>query len=513
MRSAGIKLLSTVSRKFIFFWLTVGILYSLIFILPGFAANPASGLHGFLILGGQFVIVASASIALIGLIAVNRFIFAVTFPVLTLLSVAVTYFSVTMGATLTPAVIELMMVTDMRTCATVFSPLLIILVLSSLLASAGVAYWRYRYVKLSSPAVWALSFATVVALPTVLIPRLKAPVSARLPFNIWYVCTDYYRNRTVASENRTTFNNIPATAADNTPDIILVIGESLRPDHLGINGYHRNTTPMLSTDSNLVSLPYVTTEPCYTHLSVPHIVTRADSINPIRAFEEEGVSKLFSKAGYRTAWLANQDASDTYIYFMHETDTLIYTNAARSMYDYGKWLDTDLLEPVSKELKTSGRPHFMILHTIGSHWWYRSHYPDSLAKFQPEINSRVLSELTHQQLINSYDNTILATDLFLHSLISMLAERNALLIFISDHGEALGEAGEYLHAKVTPPLHHTACLVWYSDTYASKHPDKTDALRNNEDRRHSTDIIFHSLLDGAGISTAPLDTTLSLFRQ
>ncbi|MDE6488065.1 MAG: sulfatase-like hydrolase/transferase, partial [Paramuribaculum sp.] len=197
--------------------------------------------------------------------------------------------------------------------------------------------------------------------------------------------------------------------------------------------------------------------------------------------------------------------------FMHEADTLVRCNAARSLYAYDKWLDTDLLPALDDFLSGGNGRKMAVLHTIGSHWWYRSHYPDSLAIYRPEINSRIVSELTREQMVNSYDNTIIATDSFLSQLVGRLRGLNSVLIFISDHGEALGEEGNYLHGDDYEQLHPTACFVWYSSEYARRYPEKTAALRNNAGRSLLTDVMFHSVLDAASISTPALDRSQSIF--
>ncbi len=157
------------------------------------------------------------------------------------------------------------------------------------------------------------------------------------------------------------------------------------------------------------------------------------------------------------------------------------------------------------------RPKLVVMHTIGSHWWYKSHYDDSRAVFKPEINSRVLSDLTDEQLINSYDNTIVETDYFLWNVIGRIKGRNAVMIYISDHGEALGENGNYLHGGDYPQLHNPAMLVWYSHSYAATFPEKTNAVKEQRNISASTDIIFHSVVDAASLKTDAVDLSLSVF--
>lgn len=240
-------------------------------------------------------------------------------------------------------------------------------------------------------------------------------------------------------------------------------------------------------------------------------MTRADSLNPDRAYNEQSFITLFRKAGYHTLWISNQDITSSYAYFMHEADTLLYVNSGKSFYDFDRWMDIDLLPHFSKEAMKHKR-NLTVIHSIGSHWWYNAHYDVSSAIFHPTANSRILSELTNEQMINSYDNTIVETDRFLSGLINMIRHRNAILIFISDHGEALGENGNYLHADDYPQLHYPAAFVWWSDTYGLNYPDLIDALRKNSPNRHTTDEIFHSVIDAGRINTPVYNPQLSLLK-
>ncbi|MCM1348887.1 MAG: phosphoethanolamine transferase [Firmicutes bacterium] len=498
----------------VIFWLLLSVSYVLLFTTIEFLGSPVAGLAGWISIAGQWLVVGTATAALIGLLMFSRLVFLIASPLLLTASVVAAYYKITMGVSVTATTVELAAVNDFATWGSVISPLLIVLTILSLAAGCYMGYFRLmRVAYFTPPWLWLCGFLLILLIPTMLIPRLKAPIAARIPFSFYYAVKDYKANCRAVSEQRNTFATTPATAAAKAPTVVFVIGESLRPDHLQLNGYHRATTPRLSADTAVVSLPKMFTGPCYTHVSVPRIMTRADSLNPDRAYTEQSFITLFDKAGYRTAWLSNQDAVNTYAYFMHEADTLVQQGGTRSLYDYSKWLDADLLPALDNLLEKGTEPKLAVMHTIGSHWWYPAHYPDSLARFRPEVDSRIVSELSQEQMINSYDNTILATDSFLADVIDRLRCRNALLIYISDHGEALGENGHYLHGADYPQLHTTACLVWYSAEFARLYPQKVKALKENAGRAWTTDAMFHTALHGASITTPVVNPQLSLFNQ
>ena len=79
----------------------------------------------------------------------------------------------------------------------------------------------------------------------------------------------------------------------------------------------------------------------------------------------------------------------------------------------------------------------IILHTIGSHWWYNLHYTKEYEVYKPVLKSKIIAYCTDEEIRNSYDNTILYTDYILSEIIDKLKDKNAVLIFVSDHGDAL----------------------------------------------------------------------------
>lgn len=499
--------------RFISFWLAISSLYALIFVSAEFAGSPVSGFKGFITLSIHWLIVSVTASALLFLIIVNRYICIVTLPIIFTASSIAAYYKLTLGLSITHTLIELALVNNMATWATVISPSLIALTLLTFIASIGVSIFRLRRVASPTHAViLTLTALAVIAVPIKAIHKLKTPVIARMPFSFIYSIIDYNTNRKIIAQERNTFENTSVEISTDSITVVFVIGESLRADHLQLNGYKRQTTPLLSAEPDVVSIGKIYTEPYFTHSSVPRIITRADSLYPLRAYTEQSFITIFKKAGYSTAWISNQDACATYTYFMHETDTLVQCNSANTLYSYHKWLDTDMLPHFNNLMQGENPRKLIILHTIGSHWWYPSHYPDSMARFKPEVDSRIISEISQEQITNSYDNTIVVTDRFIHSLIERLRNENAVLIFISDHGESLGENGNYLHGADYPELHYPACFFWFSPAYEHLYPDKINALKANAQKEWTTDALFHTVIDAGDIMTSVLIPSQSILR-
>lgn len=196
---------------------------------------------------------------------------------------------------------------------------------------------------------------------------------------------------------------------------------------------------------------------------------------------------------------------------MEECDRLIYGNINKSYYVFDHWTDELLLPPLDTVLPDMTDGGLVILHTIGSHWYYNAHYTDEFRRFVPETKSRIVTANTPEEMINSYDNTVVFTDYFISSIINRLRDRKALMIYLSDHGEALGEDGLWLHANTVDAAHNPACIVWLSDAYREEKPGMYERLLQNRNKRYHTDFLFHTILDGAGIEAEILQNSQSLF--
>lgn len=501
--------MKSINIRFYIFILLVSLFFGICFTSTDFITIPVGAFSDWLPLGLQWAVVVTALFFLFLLLALNPYIFACTFPLLTLVGSVLAYFRFTMNAALTPMLLDAALENDYRTSAELCSFGLIFFVTASFLLAVGFVYYRIRYVKVHNILpLFCVGFVLLLAITQV--DRFKRPISERIPFNIYYTTVKYCNEKQVIREERTDLT-AGATCSEEEITVVLVIGESLRPDHLGLNGYRRNTTPLLSKE-DILSFPYIYTEQTYTNRSIPHLLTRADSTDYNRAYEEKSFISFFNACGFYTTWLANQEAADTYAYFMNECDSLFYVNVEKSSYVFDKWVDGDLYPYFDRAIQVKNKKKLIILHTIGSHWWYNSHFTDDLAVFQPIVKSKIISSNTNEEMINSYDNTIVYTDYFVKGLIDRLRNEKAILLYQSDHGEGLGEEGIWLHAAESPYTHQAACFVWMSPAYKEAYPSKYERASGNALKRFRTDYLWHSILDAGEISSEYKNDSLSIFR-
>lgn len=292
--------------------------------------------------------------------------------------------------------------------------------------------------------------------------------------------------------------------------IIMVIGESSRFDRWSLNGYERDTNPLLKQESNLVSFSDVVTAVSATRLSVPIIVSRKPAAQSLKAgFSEKSFLTAFKEAGFKTYWLSNQMSFGQFdtptSVFAKEADVTQFLNLGG--FTNSSNLDQVLLEPMANAMRDASPKKLIVLHTLGNHWNYSHRHPQSFDKWKPSlfgvVNPAYTDLKNKQALNNSYDNSILYTDWMLSEVIQKLKASSQItsLFYISDHGQTLydGTCNLAFHGHNTQYEFHIPAFMWYSDAYQEHFPDKIVQLRLHQKARLSTENVFHSLLDMANI--------------
>jgi glucan phosphoethanolaminetransferase (alkaline phosphatase superfamily) len=353
-------------------------------------------------------------------------------------------------------------------------------------------------------------------LPSVLLlPVERETVSETWPFGISLHFYDFWTERQYLSElnsknNSFTFGAHQGSESNVPQVVVLVIGESSRSDRWEVNGYARNTNPLLKQEANLVSLQDFITPVSATRLSVPVIISRKPGRQSLTSgFSEKSLLTAFKEAGFKTYWLSNQISFgqfDTPISaFAKEADVIQFMNLGG--FTDNSNFDDILLEPMQNALKDPSPKKLIVLHTLGNHWNYSHRHPKEFDKWQPSLYGVDKPEYTNTdikpQLHNSYDNSILYTDWFLSQVISRLKNSVQVtsMMFVSDHGQVLydGECNLAFHGHNTKYEFHIPAIVWYSDQYKAANPGKIAQLHRHRKSKLSTENVFHSLLDMANV--------------
>lgn len=289
---------------------------------------------------------------------------------------------------------------------------------------------------------------------------------------------------------------------------VLVIGETARYQNWGLNGYKRNTSPLLEKRKNLLSFSDVSTVGCMTELSVPLIITRAKPYDFEQHYSEKGISGAFAESGFQTYWISNQE--DYFNIRMHVNELKNVINLAPSRSSSQSVYDIKVVDAFDSVLKNDhSKKIFFILHTMGSHFDYSKRYPPEFNVFRPSGNGEPINAMNPDNkeiMVNSYDNSILYTDMILDSLISLIKQENAVsyLMYLSDHGENLYDDSRmrFLHPPSEPTKYvaHIPFFIWTSPDYNSAYPQKTKELHNHLNSPISSGDVFETLLDMANIT-------------
>jgi glucan phosphoethanolaminetransferase (alkaline phosphatase superfamily) len=279
--------------------------------------------------------------------------------------------------------------------------------------------------------------------------------------------------------------------------VVMVLGESLRADHLGLNGYTRNTTPLLSAmGSELLSFTDVASTANWTDAAVPAITSWP------AGEKNASIVQTYKEAGFRTAWLSNQNGYPA----GRSADALEYGVDSQ---DFHMRTDANLLPMFTSFLRQAGPRQFVVLHMHGSHIPYEDRYDAVSRIFAPTLRDLGIDTplpADKQAAINSYDNTVVETDHFLDRVIGELRKerRPAVLVFTSDHGENLfdDERQLFMHTQRGPTRAdiHVPLMVWMNPAYRQRFPEIAAALQANRTRKISHLQMFPTMMDLGGVA-------------
>jgi lipid A ethanolaminephosphotransferase len=177
-----------------------------------------------------------------------------------------------------------------------------------------------------------------------------------------------------------------------------------------------------------------------------------------------------------------------------------------------------LLQNLDRRLAETTGDMLIVLHMKGSHGpSYYKRTPTAFKVFSPECALDNILECPQQTIVNAYDNTIVYTDHVLAKIIDLLRSQNfpTAMLYVSDHGESLGEGGVYLHglpyALAPAEQKHIPMMFWASENFITQKSLDIDALRAHSKRPYSHDVIFHSIFGLFDIDSEIYRQNLDIF--
>ncbi len=310
---------------------------------------------------------------------------------------------------------------------------------------------------------------------------------------------------------------IPASDVDREL-VILVVGEAARWDHFSLNGYSRETNPLLKKE-DIINFTQFSSCGTETAVSVPCMfssLTR-DNYDGEKAEHIENVLDVIGHAGVNVLWRDNNSDSKGVALRAEYQDFKDPKN--NLMCEYGECRDEGMLIGLDDYIKAHPKGDIVIvLHQMGNHGpAYSKRYPKTFEKFTPVCKSNQLEQCTQQEITNAYDNAILYTDYFLSKTISFLKKHDdkfeTAMFYVSDHGESLGEKGLYLHGfpyAIAPEAQkHVPAVMWFGKHFEV---NKTK-LREKAKQPVSHDSYFHTVLNFAEINSSVYKAELDILHD
>ncbi|SEG33095.1 phosphoethanolamine transferase [Marinobacterium lutimaris] len=301
--------------------------------------------------------------------------------------------------------------------------------------------------------------------------------------------------------------------------MVVVVGETARADHFSLNGYSRDTNPELE-QRNVISFTQVESCGTATAVSLPCMFSflGRDRFDDSKALFQSNVLDVMSSAKIDALWRDNNSGCKGVCERIPSEEPKQFVTAADCKGD--ECFDQAMLNNLDQFLASGNGPKILLLHQKGSHGpAYYKRVPDSFQRYTPVCESSELQTCSADDIVNAYDNTILYTDHFLASVIDYLktkqANYNTAMLYMSDHGESLGENNVYLHGMpwlLAPDAQkHVPMVFWSSEGFRSSRGIDQTCLQNLKDKAVSQDNLPHSLLGLMQVSTSVYQPELDLF--
>jgi len=317
--------------------------------------------------------------------------------------------------------------------------------------------------------------------------------------------------------------------AERNPDVklqprksltVLVVGESARAENFGILGYDRDTTPKLDKEAGLIAFTDVHSCGTETAVSVPCMFSNMGrkDYDASKAKNEEGLLDVLKRAGIDVIWRDNQSGCKGTCDRVTLQDVSNLKDPA--LCANSECRDEILLQGLQSFIDHLDKDTVLVLHQMGSHGpEYFKRYPKEYEHFTPVCESNALNNCSRESIVNGYDNTLVYTDHVLSSLIDVLRSNqdkvDTAMLYLSDHGESLGEYNLFLHG--TPYMlapeqqKHVAMLAWFSDNYQKAYSVDTHCLQMSRDKPLSQDNLFHSMLGLLEVKSKVYQPGLDMF--
>lgn len=299
---------------------------------------------------------------------------------------------------------------------------------------------------------------------------------------------------------------------------VIVVGETARADHFSINGYRKDTTPLIA-QQDIINYRNVFSCGTETAISVPCMFSNLtrEHYSDKKAKSQEGLLDILKRSGYSVLWRDNNSSCKGTCNRV-EYEDLSDLNIP-ILCNNRECFDNILLHNIDSKIASMNGNKVIILHQKGSHGPdYYNRYPAEMEIFKPVCKVNKLQDCSSEEINNAFDNTIRMTDQFLNNTIEWLKIQsntyNTALIYLSDHGESLGEKNLYLHGMpylIAPEEQkHVPFFFWFSKNFELESGIDRRCLNSNAETDYSHDNLFHTTLGLLNVSTSLYKSELDM---
>ena len=308
------------------------------------------------------------------------------------------------------------------------------------------------------------------------------------------------------------------TAAGKPVVTVIFAGETARAQNWGANGYERMTSPETMA-AGMVNFPDVESCGTATAVSLPCMFSNltGDDFSHDAFGARENLLDVLTHAGVAVEWIDN-NTGDQSIGKRSGTTGRIKLDPADPACAAGECTDAAFLPILREKLASVTEDTVLVFHMIGSHGpAYYLRYPEEFRRFTPDCRTADFNSCTPEEIRNAYDNTILFTDHILAEASRIMAGQDRVataMLFLSDHGESLGESGLYLHGAprfLAPETQYKVPMtLWLSDSYQAAMGLDAGCIAARAAAPLSQDYMFHTVLGMMDIVTGARDGQLDL---
>lgn len=454
----------------------------------------------------------------------------ITKPVMAFIFIAaasVAYFMNAYGIVIHQNMIQNTMETDAKEAAGLFNATLATyivilgLIPSILLLKVKLQFGSFKQEGLAKLKLWATLLLSIVVAAAPLTADYASFIRNNKnirqminPVNFIYATISYASasNKSVTVKPIGEDAKLNTNAAKQTKPVlfVLVVGETARADRFSINGYNKPTTPLIA-QQNIINYKQVFSCGTETAVSVPCMfsnLTRA-KYSDKKAKSQEGLLDILKRSGYSVLWRDNNSSCKgtcDRVEYESMKDLKIPEHCNER-----ECFDNVLLHGIDEKLASMKGNKVIVLHPKGSHGPdYYNRYPENMEVFKPVCKVNKLQDCTAEQINNAFDNTIHMTDLFLNNTIEWLKTKsdsyNTAMIYLSDHGESLGENNLYLHGMpyLIAPIEqkHVPFFFWFSPGFEQDSAINRQCLHESTTSEYSHDNLFHTTLGLLNVNTS-----------